>query len=400
MSRYVRRMVEPVRLARLAAIDVELTERCDNDCIHCCVNLAAGDTQARARELGTAGWKGLLDEAAELGCLQVRFTGGEPLLRTDFEELYLHARRLGMKVQLFTNGRGFGRGEAGSAAVGERLAELLARVPPLLPVEVTVYGLRRESYEAVSRAPGSHAECRRGLDRLARHGVPLVVKGVVLPLTLDELDEFDAWAATLPGGSGSGATRRALPERVVQLDLRTRRDDAVKNESIGRLRLAPEEVARIYARDEAAFRATRAAFAARGMRPPGRSLFRCGTGHRVAVDPYGQAYPCLSLRAPHMRVDLVGDERAGGASLSEALDRFAQLRQLEAEDPEYLRRCARCFLHGLCEQCPAKSWSEHGTLDTPVDYHCEVAHAQARVMGWLRRGESAWGVEDWTGRTL
>jgi radical SAM protein with 4Fe4S-binding SPASM domain len=341
----------------------------------------------------------LLDQAAELGCLQVRFTGGEPLLRSDFDEVYLHARGLGMKVLLFTNGRALGRGGDGASAGGSRLADLLARVPPLLPVEVTVYGARRESYEAVSRAPGSYAECRCGLDRLVGRGVPLAVKGAVLPPTRGELDAFDAWVATLPVAEGGGVTRAAAPGRVAQLDLRTRRDDATKNAAIRRLRLPADEVARLYARDEAAFRAARAAFAARFMAPPGATLFRCDTGHRLAIDPYGRAYPCLGLRAPELGVDLVADGGGGPSSLSEALDRFTELRQLEAEDPDYLRRCARCFLHGLCEQCPAKSWSEHGTLDRPVDYHCEVAHAQARLMGWLRRGEWAWDVEDWTKRT-
>ena len=68
-----------------------------------------------------------------------------------------------------------------------------------------------------------------------------------------------------------------------------------------------------------------------------------------------------------------------------------RLRELRATNPEYLRRCARCFLKGLCEQCPAKSWAEHGTLDTPVEYLCEVAHAQARWLGWLR-GRRAWNA--------
>ena len=57
-----------------------------------------------------------------------------------------------------------------------------------------------------------------------------------------------------------------------------------------------------------------------------------------------------------------------------------------------------CFLKGLCEQCPAKSWTENGTLDTPVEYLCSVAHAQARWMGWLKDGEKAWEVKDWKER--
>jgi sulfatase maturation enzyme AslB (radical SAM superfamily) len=66
------------------------------------------------------------------------------------------------------------------------------------------------------------------------------------------------------------------------------------------------------------------------------------------------------------------------------------LHELRATNPEYLRRCAKCFLKGLCEQCPAKSWAESGTLDTPVEYLCEVAHAQARYLGWLGKHEQGW----------
>jgi hypothetical protein len=55
-------------------------------------------------------------------------------------------------------------------------------------------------------------------------------------------------------------------------------------------------------------------------------------------------------------------------------------------------------LKGLCEQCPGKSWSEHGTLDTPVEYLCQVAHSQALTLGLLTEGECAWEVIDWKQR--
>jgi sulfatase maturation enzyme AslB (radical SAM superfamily) len=67
---------------------------------------------------------------------------------------------------------------------------------------------------------------------------------------------------------------------------------------------------------------------------------------------------------------------------------------MRAANPLYLERCARCFLRGFCEQCPAKSWSEHGTLDTPVEYLCRVAHAQARFLGLVMEEERAWDVRD------
>jgi len=77
---------------------------------------------------------------------------------------------------------------------------------------------------------------------------------------------------------------------------------------------------------------------------------------------------------------------------------FSGLRELRATNPDYLGRCAVCFLKGLCEQCPAKSWAEHGTLDTPAAYWCGIAHAQARYMGWLCEKEFGWEVTDWRER--
>jgi len=137
------------------------------------------------------------------------------------------------------------------------------------------------------------------------------------------------------------------------------------------------------------------------MGPHGDQLFHCGAGQSICIDAYGRVQPCMSIRAPELTVDLVSGTSTAGdgkASLADALMRFSRLRDLRANNPEYLCRCARCFLKGLCEQCPAKSLAEHGTLDTPVEYLCEVAHAQARYLGWLGENEHGWQVTDWRGR--
>ena len=378
MSDYVRRVPTEERpiASRLGQLDIELTERCDNDCIHCCISLPAGDAAARAREMTTGQVMDVLRQAADLGCLSVRFTGGEPLLRSDFEELYVGARRLGLAVLIFTNAR----------RITPDLADLLARIPPRELMEVTVYGMRRESYEAVSRMPGSFAQFRRGVDLLLERQIPFVVKGALLPPNRAEIDEFEAWAATIPWMTEP-------PSYSMFLDLRNRRDDPAKNRLIESLRVSPEDGLAVLTRDAAKYRAEMAEFGARFMGPPGAELFRCGAGQAVSIDAYGRAQPCMGVRSPDLTVDVIA------FSLAETVDRFASLRSIRASNPAYLRRCAVCFLHGFCEQCPAKSWSEHGTLDTSVEYLCQVAHAQARHLGWLNATEKAWNVTDWANRT-
>jgi radical SAM protein with 4Fe4S-binding SPASM domain len=134
-------------------------------------------------------------------------------------------------------------------------------------------------------------------------------------------------------------------------------------------------------------------FCAKFMRPLGDKLFLCGSGCGGCVDAYGKFQPCMMLRHP----DFVYDLQKG--SFKDALENFfPRLREMKASNPEYLEKCAKCFLGGLCEQCPGKSWEEHGTLDTPVDYFCQIAHVQARFLGMLGKDEMGWQVNKWKER--
>lgn len=360
----------------LGRLDMELTERCNNNCIHCCINLPSNDVAAKKRELDSSRIKGILQEAARLGCLTVKFSGGEPLLREDFSELYLFSRKLGLRVLIFTN----------ATLITPELADLLARIPPLVEIEITLYGMKKQSYEAVTRTPGSFDAAWRGINLLIERKIPFVVKGVFLPQNRGETDEFSSWAKTLPW-------MNEPPIYTFFLDLRSRREP-LKSRAIEKLRLEPEEAVSILASGRKHFFSEMKEFCQKFMGPSGDKLFTCGSGlGSGCVDAYGNIQPCMMLRHPRVVRSLED------FSLKDAFGAlFPEMRRLRAKDTQYLARCARCFIHGLCDQCPAKSWTEHGTLDTPAEYFCRVAHAQARYLGLLEAGESAWEVSNWRER--
>jgi len=212
------------KMSIIINLDIELTERCNNNCIHCYINLPVDDRVAREKELSTEEIKNIIKEAASLGCLSVRFTGGEPLLREDFEELYVFTRKLGIKVLLFTN----------ATLITSHLAELFVRIPPLRNIEITVYGMKENSYEAVTRTPGSFAAAWQGINLLLDRNIPFVVKGALLPPNKEEMDEFKAWALSFP-------QMYKLPTYSMFFDLRGRRDSEQKNRLIKGLRVSPEE---------------------------------------------------------------------------------------------------------------------------------------------------------------
>jgi radical SAM protein with 4Fe4S-binding SPASM domain len=360
----------------LGSLDIELTERCNNNCIHCYINLPVDDLEARKKELTTDEIKGILEEAVSLGCLSVRFTGGEPLLREDFEELYIFTRKLGLKVLIFTN----------ATLITPHLAKLFSHIPPLKKIEVGVYGMKKESYEAITRTPGSFETAFRGINLLLEYKIPFVVKSALLPFNKDEIDEFEAWAAEIPWMDKP-------PTYSMFFDLRARRDGN-KNELIKKLRVSPEEGLKILTRNKERYLKEMKEFCSKFMHPTGDKLFSCGLGcHSGCVDAYGNFQPCMMLRHP----DFVYDLKNG--SLKDALTNFfPKIREMKATNADYLSRCGKCFLKGLCEQCPAKSWMEYGALDTPVEYLCEVAHMQAKFLGLIKDNENAWEVKDWQER--
>ena len=134
-------------------------------------------------------------------------------------------------------------------------------------------------------------------------------------------------------------------------------------------------------------------FSAKFLKITGDNLFYCRMGHGCCVDAYGIFQPCMFLRHP----DTVYNLRT--SSLRGALIEFLpSLIDRKALNSDYLAKCSRCFLITLCGQCPGKSWMEHGSLDTPVDYLCQVTHAIAIDVGILQEGEQAWEIKDWMER--
>jgi len=83
------------------ALVAEVTHRCPLHCVYCSNPL---ELVRRDRELPADAWAHVLREAAEMGVLQVDFTGGEPLARPDLVELIRAARVAGLYVSLITSG--------------------------------------------------------------------------------------------------------------------------------------------------------------------------------------------------------------------------------------------------------------------------------------------------------
>lgn len=168
------------------ALIAELTHRCPLHCVYCSNPL---ELQARSLELSTSDWSRVFREAADVGVLQVDFTGGEPLMRPDILELIRAVRAAGLYVNLISSG----------LPLDESRLEALVQAG-LDHFQLSFQGAREETANEISGTK-AHAHKLRVLDWLKRHRVAVTLNFVIHRRNIDQLTEMLALAES------SSATR-------------------------------------------------------------------------------------------------------------------------------------------------------------------------------------------------
>ena len=321
----------------------EITDRCNLSCVQCYINQAAGSRAARSTELTTEQAKQILAQIAEAGCFFLTFTGGDPILRSDFPQIYQYAKRLGMVVSIFTNG----------TLITPEIADMLAEYTPRV-IEITLYGATQQTYERVTRTPGAFKRVHRGIKLLLDRQVPLSLKTMVMTINHHELDAMQAFAEGLGVKFRyDGLLWPRLNGDLTPLQYQLPLVDLVN------LEFHSEEALTEWIRLSKRFE---------GQATRRKRIFSCGIGRRsFHIDSQGMLSGCMSVRRPAYDLKemtfLEGWERLGSQPL--------QLRQLDTP-------CRSCTLNDLCNQCPGWSQAVHGDDETPVTFLCQLAHLRAK----------------------
>ncbi|MBW1981971.1 MAG: radical SAM protein [Deltaproteobacteria bacterium] len=352
----------------LTSFDLELTARCNNNCRHCYINVPTDDSIAKAQELTIAEIEEIAGEAVSLGALWCLITGGEPLLREDFFDIYLNLKEKGLLVSVFTN----------ATLITDEHIRIFKKYPPR-DIEVTVYGVTRATYERVTRNPGSFAAFTRGLHSLLDSGIKVQLKAMALRSNVAELPQIARFC-------------RERTREYYRFDpfLHLRFDGNVsRNKEILSQRLFPSEIVTLEQADperlESLHKRCDKLILPESCCGDCNHLFHCGVGSgSFAIGSDGFFRLCSSLYHPECIYDL----RKG--NLTDAWHNFVpQVRSMQSEREEFREKCGSCSLINLCLWCPAHAYLETGELDAVVDYYCRVAHARAEMLGKLEAGKLA-----------
>jgi radical SAM protein with 4Fe4S-binding SPASM domain len=312
-------------------VSLELTWRCNFRCRHCYIpDFHASDGVPTPRLLE------LLEELSDMGTLFLALTGGEPLLRRDWEVIARRARGLGFLVTLLSN----------ASLVDEPIADTLAELAA--QVQVSFHSSDPEVFDRVTGRNGSFDRVVEGVKRLRDRSVAVELTVPVSRLNPDGAAGVPRLAEELGVEARVHTTIVAAKDGgLAPLDLRLPAPDSV------RLAGGPGNGCPIP--DEASEHAA-------GDGP------LCAAGVRYAnITAAGDVLACNVLPGPAGNIN-----RTSFGEIWKESPRLQRIRSIRRSD---LSKCSTCAKLPYCGRCHAQALVEDGDILGPSSAACAFAEA-------------------------
>jgi MoaA/NifB/PqqE/SkfB family radical SAM enzyme len=308
--------------SRPITAQLELTYKCNLLCSFCY------NAPKQRHELDGEQWLEAISKLQAAGTFTVILTGGEPFVHRDFWRIAEGVRERGLVLKVYTNGV-----LLADRSKAERYAELAP-----FDTEISIHGARAGTHDRLTGIKGSFDRLLVALQNLSEIGVKVTLKTPITRLNQAELLEIDA-----------------LAERFGYKVTYDTNINPTDDGDLGPLSLAAEQEFLI------AFLAEQVRLGRRGLnpRPVADMKHNCGTGRTsVAIDPYGDVFPCIAWRRPVCNILEVEDFDAvwqGRAGRNETLD---FVRKVADEVPR--ATLAPYSEGGFASFCPAVAEKETG----------------------------------------
>lgn len=322
----------------------EISFKCNLFCVHCYAAAGRGYSDLSFNQIAK-----IIDEMADEGTLLLSLTGGEPLLREDFSDIYKYIKRKGILIELLTN----------ATLVDDKIIDILGEYPPV-KLDISMYGRTEQTYERVTRVKGSYNKFMTALEKLRANNIPFDLKTIVLSINKDEVFSMKAFAKDL--GVGFRYSFNVSPMINGDTD-------------IIQYRLSPDEAIKFDILDEGR-REFWSSMKQKEYKPEDFTegdnirLYLCKAGkHVFHIDATGKLFLCSRERC-HGYDLLYGSFSEGWHG------HIASLRKRTASTSY---PCIRCKYLRYCDQCPADFELENGDPEEPNSFRCEIAKMRAGI---------------------
>lgn len=345
----------------LRSLYVYGTDRCNHGCYHCYQptrRQRGNEPRIEDGEPSTARILALIDEAIPLGLRSVKFTGGEPFLRSDLVELVNGAAARGLRTSIESNGTG----------MTDEAARALARAGT--QVSISLDGSEAELHDRLRGCRGAFRTALESVDRVVAAGGRVKVITAVSRRNADDLEAIAGrvashgvrgWKLNPVNSLGDATERRAAEDMLGPLEIhalftRLRRDRLGERHGLALFLEGPPALFSLREIAQAGC-GTCPFLEVLGLLADGRLSF-CGIGY---------SEPSLVLG------------HAGGAPLAELWRGHPVLRRARAAIPAALEGiCRDCAFLGSCRgSCRAIAYQREKSFASAHPW-CEALAAAGR----------------------
>ena len=343
-----------VRLGIPLRVQLDLTYRCNERCVHCYLD---HDDHG---ELTLAEISSLLDQLAGAGVFFLTVSGGEIFLRRDLFDILAHARRLLFAVKIKTNAVLIRQEQA------RRLADL-----NLDGVQISVYSDRPEIHDGITLVPGSLERSLAAARLLRAAGVKVTFANVLMRQNAGDYLAVKALAEEMGAGFSVDPTITPMMDG---------------DRSILALNIAQANLAQVFHDTHVVNDVSEFCAPPEGPLDAKDAFDRipCSAGHNSCyISPYGDVYPCVQFPLPsgNIRTTTFLDIWKGSPQL-------AEVRSISLAD---LHGCSACSNQPGCSRCPGLAYME-GNMRGPSTQDCEKSYARFGVMSDNLRGRQQSGI--------
>jgi len=313
---------------------IATTYRCNLKCVHC---YAVG---LDSYEKGTSWWRNIIKQIADYGCLFLVMTGGEPLIREDFADIYSCAVEKGILVTVFSN----------LTILNKEHIALFKNYPPQ-EIETTLLGATEGIHDMLADTRGSFAKTMSNIENLLNNGIRVSIKTILMKGNINEIDDIQLIAK--------------------KLGVRFRLDGLIFAALDGdkkplSYRINPPEIVKIEMKDKERYAEWKRYFEKYGSVNENEPLFRCAAAETCFyINPAGFLQPCVMV--PNISISMA----EGFSDAWDKLGKRVRRCKLPKSSP-----CRGCNLKGICGYCPGIFFLEGTTARVPPDFLCKLGKAR------------------------
>ncbi len=167
----------------LSFIWLELTAKCNLECVHCYADAHPSLPLQEAMRL--ADWQKLIADARRLGSEGVQFIGGEVLLAPYLEELISEAYNVGFQsIEVFTN----------ATLVSDNYIQMFRKYS--VQVATSFYSFDPDTHDCITKRRGSWGRTLSAMDRLQASGIPIRVGVIAMEANKSQVEETLSFLAS------------------------------------------------------------------------------------------------------------------------------------------------------------------------------------------------------------